>query len=309
MEILVPILAAAVRSGTPVLYATLGEILTERAGIMNLGLEGVMLVGAYAGFSVTKSTGNPWLGLLAAALAGALLVTVHAFACIHLGANQVVSGLALTLCGTGLSSLLGRASIGETIRGLGPLPLPGLSQIPFLGPVFFRHDPLVYVSYLLTAFLCWFLFSTRSGLNLRAVGENPRAADAMGLPVARIRYLYTLLGGALAGRGGAYLSVVYTQMWVEGMTAGRGWIALALVIFGIWHPLRAALGSYLFGGVEALQLRIQAAGSSVPAPLLLMLPYLLTILVLLFISLRKGKGILLGAPAALGVPYRREERE
>ncbi|WP_352425380.1 ABC transporter permease [Aminomonas paucivorans] len=309
MEILVPILAAAVRSGTPVLYATLGEILTERAGIMNLGLEGVMLVGAYAGFSVTKSTGNPWLGLLAAALAGALLVTVHAFACIHLGANQVVSGLALTLCGTGLSSLLGRASIGETIRGLGPLPLPGLSQIPFLGPVFFRHDPLVYVSYLLTACLCWFLFSTRSGLNLRAVGENPRAADAMGLPVARIRYLYTLLGGALAGLGGAYLSVVYTQMWVEGMTAGRGWIALALVIFGIWHPLRAALGSYLFGGVEALQLRIQAAGSSVPAPLLLMLPYLLTILVLLFISLRKGKGILLGAPAALGVPYRREERE
>lgn len=309
MEILVPILAAAVRSGTPVLYATLGEILTERAGIMNLGLEGVMLVGAYAGFSVTKSTGNPWLGLLAAALAGALLVTVHAFACVHLGANQVVSGLALTLCGTGLSSLLGRASIGETIRGLGPLPLPGLSQIPFLGPVFFRHDPLVYVSYLLTAFLCWFLFSTRSGLNLRAVGENPRAADAMGLPVARIRYLYTLLGGALAGLGGAYLSVVYTQMWVEGMTAGRGWIALALVIFGIWHPLRAALGSYLFGGVEALQLRIQAAGSSVPAPLLLMLPYLLTILVLLFISLRKGKGILLGAPAALGVPYRREERE
>ena len=309
MEILVPILAAAVRSGTPVLYATLGEILTERAGIMNLGLEGVMLVGAYAGFSVTKSTGNPWLGLLAAALAGALLVTVHAFACIHLGANQVVSGLALTLCGTGLSSLLGRASIGETIRGLGPLPLPGLSQIPFLGPVFFRHDPLVYVSYLLTAFLCWFLFSTRSGLNLRAVGENPRAADAMGLPVARIRYLYTLLGGALAGLGGAYLSVVYTQMWVEGMTAGRGWIALALVIFGIWHPLRAALGSYLFGGVEALQLRIQAAGTSVPAPLLLMLPYLLTILVLLFISLCKGKGILLGAPAALGVPYRREERE
>ena len=309
MEILVPILAAAVRSGTPVLYATLGEILTERAGIMNLGLEGVMLVGAYAGFSVTKSTGNPWLGLLAAALAGALLVTVHAFACIHLGANQVVSGLALTLCGTGLSSLLGRASIGETIRGLGPLPLPGLSQIPFLGPVFFCHDPLVYVSYLLTACLCWFLFSTRSGLNLRAVGENPRAADAMGLPVARIRYLYTLLGGALAGLGGAYLSVVYTQMWVEGMTAGRGWIALALVIFGIWHPLRAALGSYLFGGVEALQLRIQAAGSSVPAPLLLMLPYLLTILVLLFISLRKGKGILLGAPAALGVPYRREERE
>lgn len=309
MEILVPILAAAVRSGTPVLYATLGEILTERAGIMNLGLEGVMLVGAYAGFSVTKSTGNPWLGLLAAALAGALLVTVHAFACIHLGANQVVSGLALTLCGTGLSSLLGRASIGETIRGLGPLPLPGLSQIPFLGPVFFRHDPLVYVSYLLTAFLCWFLFSTRSGLNLRAVGENPRAADAMGLPVARIRYLYTLLGGALAGLGGAYLSVVYTQMWVEGMTAGRGWIALALVIFGIWHPLRAALGSYLFGGVEALQLRIQAAGTSVPAPLLLMLPYLLTILVLLFISIRKGRGILLGAPAALGIPYRREERE
>lgn len=309
METLIPILAAAIRSGTPVLYAVLGELLTERAGVMNLGLEGVMLVGAFAGFSVTHTTGNPYLGLLMAFAAGVLIVLVHAFLTISLGANQVVSGLALTLFGSGLSALLGRNSIGETISGINPTHLFFLGDIPLIGPIFFRHDILVYLSYFLVPFLCWFLFRTRAGMNLRAVGENPRAADAMGLSVVKIRYLYTLLGGGLVGLAGGYLSVVYTQMWVEGMTAGRGWIAVALVIFGTWNPARAAIGAYLFGGVEALQLRMQAAGSSVPASLLLMLPYLMTLIVLTVISIRKGRGTGLGAPAALGNPFRREERD
>ena len=309
METLIPILAAAIRSGTPVLYAVLGELLTERAGVMNLGLEGVMLVGAFAGFSATRATGNPYIGLLMAFAAGCLIVLIHAFLTISMGTNQVVSGLALSLFGSGLSALLGRNYIGETISGINPVHLFFLGDIPLIGPIFFRHDILVYLSYALIPFLCWFLFRTRAGMNLRAVGENPRATDAMGLSVVKIRYLYTLLGGGLVGLAGGYLSVVYTQMWVEGMTAGRGWIAVALVIFGTWHPARAAIGAYLFGGVEALQLRMQAAGSSVPASLLLMLPYLMTLIVLTVISIRKGKGTGLGAPAALGNPFRREERD
>ena len=309
METLIPILAAAIRSGTPVLYAVLGELLTERAGVMNLGLEGVMLVGAFAGFSATRATGNPYIGLLMAFAAGCFIVLIHAFLTISMGTNQVVSGLALSLFGSGLSALLGRNYIGETISGINPVHLFFLGDIPLIGPIFFRHDILVYLSYALVPFLCWFLFRTRAGMNLRAVGENPRAADAMGLSVVKIRYLYTLLGGGLVGLAGGYLSVVYTQMWVEGMTAGRGWIAVALVIFGTWHPARAAIGAYLFGGVEALQLRMQAAGSSVPASLLLMLPYLMTLIVLTVISIRKGKGTGLGAPAALGNPFRREERD
>ena len=309
METLIPILAAAIRSGTPVLYAVLGELLTERAGVMNLGLEGVMLVGAFAGFSATRATGNPYIGLLMAFAAGCFIVLIHAFLTISMGTNQVVSGLALSLFGSGLSALLGRNYIGETISGINPVHLFFLGDIPLIGPIFFRHDILVYLSYALIPFLCWFLFRTRAGMNLRAVGENPRATDAMGLSVVKIRYLYTLLGGGLVGLAGGCLSVVYTQMWVEGMTAGRGWIAVALVIFGTWHPARAAIGAYLFGGVEALQLRMQAAGSSVPASLLLMLPYLMTLIVLTVISIRKGKGTGLGAPAALGNPFRREERD
>ncbi len=309
VEILVPILSAAVRSGTPILFATLGEILTEKAGVLNLGLEGLMLLGAFSGFSVTLSTGNPWLGLAAAVLVGMAVSAIHAFLCVNMGANQVVSGLAISMFGTGMSALLGKSYVGETIKGIGVMPVPLLGKIPFVGAVLFNHDPLVYFSYFLVGFLCWFMVSTRWGLTLRAVGENPRAVDAAGLSVARLRYFYTVAGGGLAALGGAYLSVVYTQMWVELMTAGRGWIAVALVIFGIWNPLRAAFGSYLFGGVGALQLRVQAAGTTIPAPLLLMLPYILTIVVLVAISIKKGKGILLGAPAALGQPYHREERD
>lgn len=309
MEFLIAILASAVRSGTPVLYATVGEVLSERAGVMNLGLEGVMLVGAYAGFAVTRSTGDPWLGILASFFAGMAITLVHAFLCITLMCNQTVSGLAMVLAGYGLSALLGRGVIGDTITGMPSMKLPLLGDIPLIGPVFFQHNAMVYLSYFLVALLCWFIYRTRAGLNLRAVGENPRAADAMGLPVVRIRYLYCLIGGGLAGVGGGYMSVVYAQMWIEGMTAGRGWIAVALVIFGLWNPARAALGAYLFGGVEALQLRMQAMGSSISASLLLTLPYLMTIIVLTAVSIRAGKGILRGAPASLSNPFRREDRD
>ncbi len=308
MDILVPILAAAVRSGTPILYATLGEILTERSGVLNLGIEGLMLMGAFSGFIVAHATGNPFIGVMAAFLVGVMIATIHAFLCISIGANQVVSGLAITMFGTGASSLLGRGLIGETVTGFGRITIPVLSEIPVLGTVFFDHDILVYFSYLLVAFMTWFIFYTRPGLNLRAVGESPKVVDAMGLSAVRLRYFYTLVGGGLAAVGGAYMSLAYTKMWGDGMTAGRGWIAVALVIFAIWQPARAVLGAYLFGGVGAMQLRIQAAGTSVPAPLLMMMPYILTIVVLLVISIQKGKGILLRSPGALGVPYSREER-
>ncbi len=309
MEILIPILAAAVRSGTPILYATLGEIITEKAGILNLGLEGIMLVGAYTGFSVTYKTGNPWIGVIAAFIIGTMMATIHAFISITLKGNQVVSGLALTMFGTGASSLLGRSYIGFTIKGLNKIPLPLLSDIPILGPVLFNNDALIYVSFILVVILYMFFVRTRNGLYLRAVGDNPRAADAMGINVDRTRYIYTLIGGGIVAIGGAYMSIAYTKMWAELMTAGRGWIAVALVIFAIWNPFRAALGAYLFGGVEAFQLRLQAAGTSIPTPLLMMLPYILTISVLFFISVSQGKGILFGAPSSLGQPFFREERD
>jgi len=309
MEMLIPILAAAVRSGTPILYATLGEIITEKAGILNLGLEGIMLVGAYTGFAATYKTGNPWIGVIAAFLIGGLMAAIHAFITITLKGNQVVSGLALTMFGTGASSLLGRSYIGFTIKGLDKIPLPILSDIPVIGPVLFNNDALIYVSFVLVLLLYMFFSRTRNGLYLRAVGDNPRAADAMGINVDCTRYIYTLIGGGIVAVGGAYMSIAYTKMWAELMTAGRGWISVALVIFAIWNPFRAAFGAYLFGGVEAFQLRLQAAGTSIPTPLLMMLPYIMTVLVLFFISVSQGKGILFGAPASLGQPFFREERD
>ncbi|HCA40600.1 MAG TPA: ABC transporter permease, partial [Aminobacterium sp.] len=211
MEILIPILTAAVRSGTPILYATLGEIVTEKAGILNLGLEGIMLVGAYTGFAVTYHLGSPWLGVVMAFVVGALLSLIHAFISITMKGNQVVSGLALTMFGTGASSLLGRSYIGFTIEGLNKIPLPGLSQIPIIGPVLFNNDALIYGSFILVFFLYWFFLRTRNGLNLRAVGDNPQAADAMGISVDKTRYLYTLIGGGIVAVGGAYMSIAYTK--------------------------------------------------------------------------------------------------
>ena len=309
METLVSILAAAVRSGTPILYATLGEIVTEKGGIMNLGLEGIMLMGALSGFAASFATGNPWLGLLAAFAVGACLGLIHAFLSVTLGSNQVVCGLAMTMFGGGASALAGRSYIGMTIGGISRYDIPVLSELPVVGKIFFSQDIMVYASFILIGGLFFFLNYTRPGMNLRAVGDNPKAADAMGLPVSRIRYAYTILGAGLVALGGAYMSVIYNKFWAEGMTAGRGWIAVAMVIFAIWNPFQAAVGAYLFGGVEAFQLRLQAAGTSIPAPLLMMLPYVMTILVLLLISMSKGRRVSLSAPAALGIPFYREERD
>lgn len=295
---------AAVTAGTPILYPALGEILAERAGVLNLGVEGMMLVGAVSGFTAAVGTGNAWVGLGAALVAGAAVSLIHAFLCVTLRANQVVSGLALTIFATGLSGYVGKPFIGLPAAGTFPVvAVPGLSDIPLLGPVLFEHDLLVYLSYVLAPILYLLVYHTRPGLHLRAVGENPAAADAMGVDVVRTRFLYVVVGGALAGAGGAYLSLAYAPTWLENMTAGRGWIAVALVIFAGWNPLMAVLGSYLFGGIDALGLRVQAAGTTVPSFFLSMLPYLATVMVLVATTWGKRR---LAAPAALGIPYNRE---
>jgi len=288
IDLLIPLLAATVQAGTPVLYATLGEMVTERSGTLNLGVEGMMLVGAFAAFLASTATGSPWVGFVAGGLGGLGLAAVHGLVTIVFTGNQVVSGLALTILGSGLAAYLGTPYVGANTPGFGHLPLPLLADIPVLGPVFFRHDALVYVSYVLPV-LIWLLFArTRLGLALDAAGENPAAAKAAGLSVPGLRWLGVLAGGFLVGLGGAYLSLSYTHLWTNGLAAGRGWIAVALVIFAFWRPGRAVLGAYLFGGVMAFQLRLQASGTVLPSSLLLMLPYVLTILVLLLSSSRGG---------------------
>lgn len=302
------ILAAAIASGTSILLATVGEIFSERAGVLNLGVEGMMLTGALAGFAAAIHTNNPWLGMMAGALAGGLLSLIHAFLCISLRGNQVISGLALTLFGMGTSGFYGRPFVGRPAPGFTAMHIPLASDIPFLGKVLFQHDPIVYLSFILVPLAWFFTYKTRSSLNLKAVGENPHAADSVGVRVIRTRYIYVAVGGLLAGSGGAYLSLAYTRMWVQNMTAGQGWIALALVIFALWNPLRAALGAYLFGGITALQLRLQAIGTNIPVHFLLIQPYILTIAVLVVISIRGRKTGAVHGPASLGLPFFREER-
>lgn len=305
--ILVSILAAAVTAGTPILYAALGELITERAGILNLGVEGVMLVGAVTGFIAAVATGNCWWGLLASMLAGGAVALIHAVLSITLRANQVVSGLALTLFGTGLSGFLGKSYIGMPVPDpFRAVPLGPLAKIPFIGPVFFQHDFLVYASYLLVPLMAFFIYRTRAGLVLRALGESPAAIDALGFKVFTLRYIYVVVGGMLCGIGGAYLSLAYAPSWLENMTAGRGWIAVALVIFALWNPWRALVGSYLFGGVDALGFNLQVLGVAMPVFFLSMMPYLFTILVLAMVMARQGGR--LTAPGSLGLPYNREER-
>lgn len=306
---LITVLAAAIAAGTAILYACLGEILCERAGVLNLGVEGMMLMGALGGFAVTYWTANAWLGALAALVVGGLLSLIHAFFTITLQANQIVSGLALTLFGTGLSSFLGQPLVGQPAAAkFDKIPIPLLGDLPVIGPILFRQDMLTYLSYLMVPLLWVLIFKTRPGLYLCAVGESPATADAMGLNVFRLRYLYVMAGGMLAGLGGAAISLASNPGWVEGMTAGRGWIAIALVIFATWNPARAALGAYLFGGVEALQFRLQAEQSINISPFFLnMLPYIFTIAVLV-LATQETVRRRVGAPAALGVPYVREER-
>lgn len=297
IEILIPLLAAAVQSGTPILYATLGEIITERSGILNLGVEGIMITGALTGFLVAMITGNPYLAFVAAGVAGSCAASVHGIVCLLYQGNQVVSGLALTILGVGVANYFGTPYVGMTAPGFDQLPLPLLSEIPVIGPIFFNQDLLVYVTYVIPVLMWIFLYNTRYGLNLRAAGEYPAAAIAAGLNVIGYRWFGILAGGFFMGLGGAYLSLAYTHLWTNNLTAGRGWIAVALVIFSFWRPGRAVFGAYLFGGIMALQLRLQASGTQIPSSLLLMLPYVLTVAVLVFSSWRRGKT---DEPAALG---------
>ena len=307
-SLLIAILAAGVIAGTPILLAALGEVLCELAGVINLGVEGMMLTGAVTGFMTAMVTADPWLGLLAAIVAGGLMAFIHAFLCVTLRANQVVSGLALTIFGTGLSGYIGKSLIGIPLpQTFKPAPIPGLSDLPVLGAIFFRHDMLIYITFVIVAVLWFFLFRTNKGLELRAVGENPSAADLAGINVFVMRYGCVIAGGMLAGMAGAYLSLAYAPSWLENMTAGRGWIAVALVIFATWNPLKAFLGSCLFGTVDVLGFHLQTFGIMIPSFFLKMLPYVITIAVLIVVT-RETKTRRMAAPAALGIPYNREER-
>jgi simple sugar transport system permease protein len=311
----VSILTISIAAGTSLVYATVGEIITERAGILNLGVEGMMIMGAVTGFAAAYHTESAWLGVLAAIVVGGLLSLIHAFLTVSLRADQVVSGLALTLFGLGMASFLGQrlGPDGAPLVGLvGPrfrdTALPGLVDIPLLGPALFNQDILVYLMYIFVPISWYFLYKTRPGLHLRAIGESPQTADAMGVNVLGLRYLYTMVGGMLVGLGGAHLSLAYTPGWTENLTGGRGWIVIALVIFATWDPLRAVVGALLFGGVNAVQFRLQAAGTTIPAAFLNMLPYAFTIVVLVVITWWEAFRKRVGAPAALGLPYMREER-
>lgn len=315
VALLTSILWVTIRAGTSLLYATLGEILTERSGILNLGVEGIMIVGAVTGFAGAFHTKQVWVGVAAAMASGAVLALIHAFLSISLRADQVVSGLALTIFGVGLANYLGQRLgpegtplVGRVGPKFTPVSIPGLSDLPLVGQSIFNQDVLTYAAYFLVPILWYFLYRTRPGLHLRAVGENPRTADAMGVSVSGTRYFYTLLGGMLIAVGGAHLSLAYTPGWTEGLTAGRGWIAVALVIFATWDPVRAVIGAVLFGGINAVQFRMQAAGTTIPAAFLNMMPYAFTIVVLVVITWWESISKRVGAPASLGLPYSREEK-
>jgi simple sugar transport system permease protein len=293
------LIASLMVASVPILLAALGELVVEKAGVLNLGVEGMMIIGAISGFIIAVSTGSPFLGFVGGAVGGALLSLVFAVLTQVFLANQVATGLALTLFGLGLSSLMGQG-YNRIKPPLTPdVPFGPLADIPALGPILFAHDWVVYFSIALTAATWWVLKSTRIGLIIRAVGESHDAAHALGYKVNRIRLGCIMFGGALAGMGGAYVSLVRVPQWVDGITAGAGWIALAIVVFASWKPWRALIGAYLFGGITVLQLNLQAAGSAIPVEYLSMSPYLITILVLVIMSSGKGRSAL-NAPAALG---------
>lgn len=307
------VLSIAIRAGTSVLFATLGGIMSERSGVLNLGIEGMMLLSALAGFAGAFYSGSLLVGVFAGMIVGGLVAAVHAFWCISLSANQVASGLALVIFSTGLADFIGQniGPEGTTLVGLaGPklqrFAVPGLSSLPIVGEPFFNQDALTYLLYLLVPVIWYFMFKTRPGIHLRAIGENPRAADSLGVSVTRLRYIYTIVGGVLIGLGGAHLSLAYTPGWNVDITSGRGWIAIAMVIFSLWNPLRAVIGALLFGGVTAIQFRMQAAGTSIPTFFLSMAPYIATIVALLFISGRRSLYRHNGVPSALGTVYHRE---
>ena len=307
LDLIISVLTRTIIAGTPLLLATLGEILAERAGILNLGIEGLMSAGAVTAFIITFNTGSPWLGLFCAILVGALIASIHGFICISLRANQVVSGLAITLLGLGVSGLWGKPYIGRPLPNRMPhLDLGFLSDLPIVGKILFSHDWYVYLSIVLGLIL-WFLMKhSRMGITLRSVGENPKASEAQGIAVNKVKYLAVIVGGAFAGMAGAYLSTAYSGSWNEGMTAGRGWIVIALTIFALWQPLGAFLGAYIFGGIFVLQFMLQPLGIS--PNILGMLPYLSTLLILMVYGLSSSGKRKMNAPATLGEPYIRGER-
>ena len=302
LDTLALLVAATLNAGTVLAIAGLGLLINERAGIVNLGAEGMMLVAAIAGFATAVHTGNDWIAFAAGAAAGALLAAAFGVLVIWLNTNQYATGLALSLFGTGFSAFAGIRYTQEKLGARPHFEIPGLADIPFVGPALFRQHPMVYLAIALTFALAWFLYRSRAGLVLRAVGESPESAHALGYPVRRIRLFAVVVGGALCGVAGAYLSVIYTPLWVEGMVAGKGWIALALTTFATWRPTRVLLGAYLFGGVTMLQFQLQSQGVQVPSQMLSMLPYVATIVVLVLIS-RNATWIRVNMPASLGKPF------
>lgn len=304
-------LIATVIAATPLLFATVGELITEKSGSLNLGVEGMMLLGAVMGFALALETGNPILAVLGAVVAGAAGALIFAFLTVSLRANQTVTGLTLTIFGSGYASFVGQSFMGEVVPEsikafFQDVPVPGLVQIPVIGEMFFRQDVFVYFGYLVVIVSSVYLYKTRLGLNLRAVGESASSADASGINVTLYKYVHIILGGALCGLGGAYMSLVTIPVWQENVVAGRGWIAVALVIFASWNPVKALLGSLLFGGLAILGFRLQSMGIHVSQYLIDMLPYLATVLIII-ISTRKNKKEDL-PPGDLGIPYFREER-
>ncbi len=299
IAVIVSIVISVCAASTPLLLAATGELVVERSGVLNLGVEGMMIMGAVTGFAVAQVTGNPYIGALAAIGAGALFSLLFAFLTLTLVANQVATGLALTILGLGLSGMIGEGFVGEPGIKMTSFDIPILTEIPLIGKLLFGQDAIFYVSLILVALVSWFLFRTRAGLMLRSVGDNPGSAHALGINVIKIRYLAVMFGGACAGLAGAHLSLVYVPQWVEGMTAGRGWIALALVVFASWRPMRVLVGAYLFGAVTIAQFHAQALGIPIPAQFLTSLPYIATIVVLVIIA-RNRRMTMINTPASLG---------
>ncbi len=305
-ELVLSVLQRSLIFAAPLYLATLGEILTERAGILNLGMEGLVAFGAFAGFAATGVSGSAWVGIGVALIAGAFLAAIHALVTVTFRANQVVSGLALTMIGTGAAGMWGKPFVGRAaVQRLGAVDFGGLSDIPVFGRVLFSQDPFFYLSVFIGIALWFFLSKTRVGLKIKAVGENPKATDALGVRVNLIKWLCVMGGGALAALAGAQLSLSYSASWTENMSGGRGWIVIALTIFSLWNPLRAFWGALLFGGIFVLQYLLQPLG--LPPSILSMLPYVATLSALALSGLRKNNRSLF-APATLGEPYKRGER-
>lgn len=304
-DMIVSTLERTMVAGTPLLLATTGEVVCERAGILNLGVEGVMAMGAVTAFIVTMATGDPWLGVLCAMGAGMAVSMVHAFASISLQANQVVSGLALTMLGLGISGMMGKPYIGKPLTvKMDNWIIPFLSDIPYIGRILFSQSPFFYLALGLSITAWFFLEKTRLGIQIRSTGENPKATETQGVHVTMLKYISIIIGGGFSALAGAHLSISYSKSWIEGMTAGRGWIAIALTIFALWSPVRAIWAAFLFGFIFVVQYLLQPLGIS--PNFLSMLPYLATLLILLLISFKDPRR--LNAPAMLGEPYKRGER-